>query len=60
MSLQVEGRPDVIMDLSNVGKSSLIIDSIENVEKQYFVIKEGVEYRLSIRFMYVSRRVSQL
>ena len=40
MSLEVEGREPVVMDLTK----------LESVQKQSFVIKEGIEYRLCIKF----------
>ncbi|KAF9975907.1 hypothetical protein BGZ73_000254 [Actinomortierella ambigua] len=41
LALQVEGRPDVILDLTQ---------SDEAIKKHPFIIKEGVEYRLRVEF----------
>ncbi|PVU92081.1 hypothetical protein BB559_003851 [Furculomyces boomerangus] len=41
--LEVEGRQDVVMDVSTAA-------AIENLKKTPLVIKEGINYRLKIRF----------
>ena len=43
MALQVEGRPDVLMDLSSA-------QSIEAVKENTFTIKEGSSYVLKVKF----------
>ncbi|KAG1443985.1 hypothetical protein G6F56_010472 [Rhizopus delemar] len=43
IALEVEGRPDVIVDLSTQ-------DAIEQAKNAPFTIKEGVEYRMKVKF----------
>ncbi|KAI9591060.1 immunoglobulin E-set [Syncephalis fuscata] len=43
MALEVEGRPDVVVDLSSS-------EAIESLKKEPIVIKEGIEYRIKINF----------
>ncbi|CAG8498541.1 8614_t:CDS:2 [Ambispora leptoticha] len=43
LALEVEGRPDVVLDLSTP-------DALEKVKDQPFVIKEGVSYRMKVKF----------
>ncbi|CAB4409058.1 unnamed protein product [Rhizophagus irregularis] len=43
IALEVEGRDDVVLDLSTPEK-------LENVKNTPFTIKEGVEYRLKVKF----------
>ncbi|KAJ3040806.1 hypothetical protein HDV00_010421 [Rhizophlyctis rosea] len=43
LCLEVAGRPDVIVDLSSP-------EAISRLQNQVVIIKEGVEYRLKIRF----------
>ncbi|KAG0216553.1 hypothetical protein BGX28_000067 [Mortierella sp. GBA30] len=49
--LKVEGRPDVLLDLSQ---------SAEDLKKQSFTIKEGTEYRLVVKFKVQHEVVSGL
>ncbi|RKP10871.1 immunoglobulin E-set [Thamnocephalis sphaerospora] len=53
LAMEVEGRPDIVLDLSSP-------DSIEHVKKSTFVIKEGVSYRLKIKFRIQHEIVSGL
>ncbi|ORX52457.1 E set domain-containing protein [Hesseltinella vesiculosa] len=56
IALEVAGRPDVVVDLSTPGK--LFTDifffmttaALENAKKSPFIIKEGVEYRMKVKF----------
>ncbi|KAF7723690.1 hypothetical protein EC973_001731 [Apophysomyces ossiformis] len=43
IALEVEGRPDVVVDLSTP-------DAIEKANNTPFSIKEGVEYRMKVKF----------
>ncbi|CAG8513926.1 11929_t:CDS:2 [Ambispora gerdemannii] len=43
IALEVAGRPDVVLDLSTK-------EALENVKNTPFVIKEGVSYRLKVKF----------
>ena len=43
LGLEVEGRPDIVIDISNK-------DAIKKVEETVFTIKEGVQYRLKVTF----------
>ncbi|CAG8586995.1 5022_t:CDS:2, partial [Scutellospora calospora] len=43
LALEVAGRPDVVLDLSSK-------ESLENVKNTPFVIKEGVEYQMKVKF----------
>ncbi|CAG8518201.1 5931_t:CDS:2 [Paraglomus brasilianum] len=43
LALEVAGRPDVVLDLSNT-------TNLEEIKKKPFVIKEGVEYRMKVKF----------
>ncbi|KAF9575591.1 hypothetical protein EC968_002527 [Mortierella alpina] len=51
LRLVVDGRPDVILDLAQ---------SEEELKKQSFTIKEGVEYRLMVKFRVQHEVVSGL
>lgn len=41
--LQVEGRPDIIIDLSQPGQ-------VETLKSKPFTIKEGAKFRMKVRF----------
>lgn len=43
LSLQVEGRPDVVIDLSAPG-------AVETLKKSPFTIKEGSSYQMRVKF----------
>lgn len=43
LGLEVEGRPDIILDLEKA-------DALEKLEKQPFTIKEGAVFRMKARF----------
>ncbi|KAI8376509.1 immunoglobulin E-set [Radiomyces spectabilis] len=43
IALEVEGRPDVIVDLSTTA-------AIEEAKNTPFTIKEGIEYRMKVKF----------
>ncbi|CAG8522282.1 17642_t:CDS:2 [Cetraspora pellucida] len=43
LALEVPGREDVVLDLSSK-------DALENVKSTPFVIKEGVEYQMKVKF----------
>ncbi|CAG8493676.1 1814_t:CDS:2 [Acaulospora colombiana] len=43
LALEVSGRDDVVLDLSSPG-------ALEHVKNTPFVIKEGVEYRMKVKF----------
>lgn len=47
LALVVDGRPDVLLDLT---------DDLENLKKKVFVVKEGIQYRIRIDF-YVQREI---
>jgi Rho GDP-dissociation inhibitor len=49
-SLISKGREDVVMDLS----------AVDTLDKQYFKVKEGTEYRLAIKFKVQNDVVSGL
>jgi Rho GDP-dissociation inhibitor len=53
LALEVEGRPDVVLDLSTP-------ESIERVKNTVVVIKEGITYRLKIKFRVQHEIVSGL
>ncbi|KAI9273579.1 immunoglobulin E-set [Sporodiniella umbellata] len=53
LALEVEGRPDVIVDLSTPG-------AIEAAKNAPFTIKEGVEYRMKVKFRVQHEVVSGL
>jgi len=53
LALEVAGRPDVVLDLSTP-------DALENVKNSPFVIKEGVEYRMKVKFRIQHEVVSGL
>ena len=48
MALQVEGRPDMVMDLTNPSIVAILI-ALDELLKT-FVLKEGVTFRIVIRF----------
>ena len=50
MVLQVEGRPDMIMDLTKVGIMNRINIILDELNSKTFVLKEGVTYRIVIKF----------
>jgi len=43
LALEVSGRDDVVLDLSSP-------EALERVKNTPFVIKEGVEYRMKVKF----------
>ncbi|KAI8073852.1 immunoglobulin E-set [Gongronella butleri] len=43
IALEVAGRPDVVVDLSTPA-------ALESAKKSPFIIKEGVEYRMKVKF----------
>ncbi|ORX89260.1 E set domain-containing protein [Basidiobolus meristosporus CBS 931.73] len=43
LALEVEGRPDVVLDLSTP-------DAITKAKNEVITIKEGIEYRLKVKF----------
>jgi len=43
IALEVEGREDVVLDLSSQ-------EALERVKPKPFTIKEGVEYRMKVKF----------
>ncbi|RIB25193.1 immunoglobulin E-set [Gigaspora rosea] len=43
LALEVAGRPDVILDLSSK-------EALEKVKDKPFIIKEGVEYQMKVKF----------
>lgn len=43
LGLEIEGRPDVIIDLTQPG-------SLESLKNKPFTIKEGVQFRMKVRF----------
>ncbi|KPM08690.1 rho GDP-dissociation inhibitor 1-like protein [Sarcoptes scabiei] len=47
LSLLVDGRPDLVIDLSQ---------GVDNVKKKIYSIKDGIEYRIKIDF-YVQREI---
>ncbi|OTF75995.1 rho GDP-dissociation inhibitor 1-like protein [Euroglyphus maynei] len=47
LSLLVDGRPDMVIDLSQ---------GVESVKKKVYTIKDGIEYRIKIDF-YVQREI---
>ncbi|KAI8049625.1 rho guanidine dissociation inhibitor [Syncephalis plumigaleata] len=49
MALEVEGRPDVVVDLSSA-------EAIESLKKKTIVIKEGIEYKIKVKF-YVQHEI---
>ncbi|GBC00183.1 hypothetical protein RclHR1_03780012 [Rhizophagus clarus] len=53
IALEVEGRDDVVLDLSTPEK-------LENVKNTPFTIKEGVDYRLKVKFRVQHEVVSGL
>ncbi|KAF9910885.1 hypothetical protein EC991_005349 [Linnemannia zychae] len=69
LALEVEGRPDVILDLTKSVKerSGMAIEEFqqakgdeEELKKHSFTIKEGVEYRLKVLFKVQHEVVSGL
>jgi Rho GDP-dissociation inhibitor len=48
LALVVEGRPDVVLDLSP--------GNLENVKRKVFTIKEGIHYKIRIDF-YIQREI---
>jgi len=48
LALVVDGRPDVVLDLSP--------GNLENVKRKVFTIKEGIHYRIRIDF-YIQREI---
>jgi Rho GDP-dissociation inhibitor len=63
--MEVEGRPDVVLDLSSPGMfeyqwslfmSSVVLrtEHLEKVKKSPIIIKEGVDYRMKVKFRYAS------
>ncbi|KAI9138121.1 immunoglobulin E-set [Paraphysoderma sedebokerense] len=53
LAMEVNGREDVVLDLSSPAK-------LEAVRKQPIIIKEGIEYRLKIKFRIQHELVSGL
>lgn len=47
LALVVEGRPDVVLDLT---------EDLENLKKRTFTVKEGIQYRIRIEF-FVQREI---
>lgn len=47
LALVVDGRPDVVLDLT---------DDLENLKKKVFMVKEGIQYRIRIDF-FVQREI---
>jgi RHO protein GDP dissociation inhibitor len=43
LGLEVEGRPDIVLDLSKPGQ-------LETLKSKPFIIKEGAKYRMKVRF----------
>ena len=43
LALEVEGRPDIIIDLSQPGQ-------LETLKNKPFTIKEGAQYRMKVKF----------
>ncbi|KAI3630305.1 hypothetical protein MIR68_011740 [Amoeboaphelidium protococcarum] len=43
LAMETEGRPDVVLDLSTP-------DAIEKSKSQPIIIKEGIEYRIKVKF----------
>lgn len=58
LALETEGRPDVVLDLTNKGTISALSDMInikkkdlvESLQSKPVVIKEGIDYRLKVKF----------
>ncbi|CAG8601005.1 7945_t:CDS:2 [Diversispora eburnea] len=53
LALEVEGRDDVVLDLSSP-------EALQNVKNTPFVIKEGIDYRMKVKFKIQHEVVSGL
>jgi Rho GDP-dissociation inhibitor len=53
LSMEVEGRPDVTLDLSSA-------EALEQTKKSPITIKEGIEYRMKVKFQVQHEVISGL